>query len=94
MSLRFIDKPLLNVYHSKDGFFNESKKHICLRKKYLENLRKDRRLYACHLKYLGKDLHAIGKEQEARGCFLKAFCIYPINLGYLIKFIGSYFNRR
>lgn len=90
----FIEEPLLNVYESKDGFFSDSEKYISLRKKCLENLRANRRLYALHLKYLAKDYRYIGKEKETGECYLKAFYAYPVNVGYFIEFIKSCLKRR
>jgi glycosyltransferase involved in cell wall biosynthesis len=93
-SLYFIEEPLVNVYESKDGFFSDPEKVILIRKKYLEKLRGNRRLYALHLKYLAKDFRYIGKEKETGECYLKAFYAYPVNVGYFIEFIKSCLKRR
>jgi GT2 family glycosyltransferase len=56
----FIEQPLLIKHRSKDSTFSDMEKVIGIRKKYLQELRSDRRLYARHLNYLGKDFLHIG----------------------------------
>jgi glycosyltransferase involved in cell wall biosynthesis len=89
----FIKEPLVNVHVSKDGCHVDPEKQRRLREKCLENLSGDKKIYAEHLKYLGKDLRAMGKTKEARACYWKAFCSYPLQLRYLFKYISSYFQK-
>ena len=92
-SFYLIEEPLLIVYQSKDGAFSNMENAIRIRKNYLLSLRGDRRLYARHMNYLGKDFCHIGQKKEASKCFLKAFIAYPLNFRYFIKFLGSFIKK-
>ena len=85
-----IDEPLLNIYQMKDGAFSDMNKVIEIRKKYMENLKNDKPIYAQHLSYLGKDYLRVGQNKNARECFLKAFYAYPRNFRYLLKYLKTY----
>jgi glycosyltransferase involved in cell wall biosynthesis len=89
-SFHLIDEPLLIIHRSEDGAFSDMGKVIKTRKKYLLNLQGGWRLYARHMNYLGKDFCYIGQKKEARRYFLKAFIVYPFNIGYFIKFLKTF----
>ncbi|MCM8774619.1 MAG: glycosyltransferase family 2 protein, partial [Candidatus Omnitrophica bacterium] len=65
-SFYFIEQPLVIKYPSQDNIFSSIENVISIREKYLPSLRSERRLYARHLNYLGKDYFYIGKIKEAR----------------------------
>ncbi len=103
-SCHFIDEPLA-IYHFTQGSLSgdftiersiEIKRHVL--KKCTADLEKSkshiaRRVFARINYYLAKDLLRAGQTEEARGCFLKAFLVYPVKVEYLGRFLKSWFQK-
>ena len=97
-SFYFIDEPLA-IYHITKGSLSSNiniEKLIKIRKIFLEkhlDLKKNRKLIASYLCYIGSDLLRIGQVKEARKCLLKSFITHPIRVKYLTKFLGTYIKK-
>lgn len=96
-SFYFIDEPLVNRYMEESSQGSDTQKLVMERKeflrKYLADLKKDKKFLARQFYRLGKDLWSIGQKKEARGYILKAFMIYPIKVEYLFKTIFFSFKK-
>ena len=98
-SFYFIDEPLLNYYVTKGSLSHKINPEISIRKRklFLEkhslDLKKNRRLFARYLCYIGSDLLRISQIKEARRYLLKAFITHPIRVKYITKFLGTYIKK-